>query len=56
MSEADDAFLHVHLDHMQLNSWSQDCVITSGSAILVAKLKLCQQQRCQEDVHSKTVG
>ena len=39
MSEADDAFLHVHLDHMQLNSWSQDCVITSGSAILVAKLK-----------------
>ena len=33
MSEADDAFLHVHLDHVQLKSQSQDYAITSGSAI-----------------------
>ena len=33
MSEADSAFLHVHLDHVQLKSWSQDYTITSGSAI-----------------------
>ena len=33
MSEADDAFLHVHLDHMQVKSLSQDYTITSGTAI-----------------------
>jgi len=33
MSEADNAFLHVHLDHMQPKSWSQDYAITSGSTI-----------------------
>ena len=33
MSEADDAFLHVHLDHAQLKLQSQDYVITSRSAI-----------------------
>ena len=33
MSEADDAFLHVRLDHMQPKSRSQDYLITSGSAI-----------------------
>ena len=30
MSEADDAFLHVDLDHVRLKSWSQDYAITSG--------------------------
>ena len=33
MSEVDSAFLHVHLDHVQLKSQSQDYVITSRSAI-----------------------
>ena len=33
MSEADDAFLPVHLDHVQPKSRSQDYTITSGSAI-----------------------
>ena len=33
MSEADDAFLHVHLDHMQVKSLSQDYTRTSGTAI-----------------------
>ena len=33
MSEADDTFLHVHLDKVQLKSWLQDYAITSGSAI-----------------------
>ena len=32
MFEADNAFLHVHLDHVQTKSWSQD-YITSRSAI-----------------------
>ena len=32
MCEADDAFLHVHLDHMQLKLRSQDYAMTSGSA------------------------
>ena len=38
MSEADSAFLHVHLDHMQLKSRSQDYVITSRSAIWLQNL------------------
>ena len=29
MSEADDAFLHVHLDHVQLKSRSQDYMTLS---------------------------
>ena len=33
MSEADDAFLHVHLDHVQPKSRSQDYAITSRSTI-----------------------
>ena len=35
MSEANDAFLHVHLDHVQPKSWtwSQDYGMPSGSAI-----------------------
>ena len=40
MSEADDAFLHVHLDHVQPKSWSQDYTMTSRSAILVAEFKI----------------
>ena len=40
MSEAGDAFLHVHLDHMQLKSWSRDYAVTSRSAILVAKFEI----------------
>jgi len=32
MSKADDAFLHVHLDHVQPESQSQDHTITSRSA------------------------
>ena len=39
MSEADDAFLHVHLDHVQPKSRLQDCAITSGSAIWLQNLK-----------------
>ena len=30
MSEADDAFLHVHLDHMQPKSQLQDYAVASG--------------------------
>ena len=33
MSEADDAFLHVHLDHVQPKSQLQDYMITCRSAI-----------------------
>ena len=33
MSEADDAFLHVRLEHVQPKSRSQDYAITSWSAI-----------------------
>ena len=33
MSEADDAFLHVHLDHMQPKSQLQGYAITYRSAI-----------------------
>ena len=36
MSEADDAFLHVHLDHVQPKS--QDYAITSGSVIWLQTL------------------
>ena len=44
MPEADDAFLHVHLDHMQPKSQSQDYAIAFRSAILVAEFKteLCK--------------
>ena len=44
MSEADDAFLHVHLDHVQPKTQSQDYAVTFRSAILVAefKIKLCK--------------
>ena len=38
MSEADNAFLHVHLDHVQPKSQLQDCVITSRSAIWLQTL------------------
>ena len=38
MSEADDAFLCVHLDRVQLKSRSQDYTITSGSAIWLKNL------------------
>ena len=38
MSETDDAFLHVHLDHVQLKSPLQDYAITSGSAIWLKNL------------------
>ena len=44
MSEADDAFLHVHLEHMQPKSWSQDYTITSGSAIWLQNLN-CARTR-----------
>ena len=40
MSEADSAFLFVHLDHVQPKSRSRDYVMTSGSATLVAKFKI----------------
>ena len=33
MSEADDAFLHVHLEHVQPESQLQDYAVTSWSAI-----------------------
>ena len=33
MSEADNAFLHVHLDHVQPKSWLQNYAVTSRSAI-----------------------
>ena len=33
MSEADAAFFHVHLDHMQPKSRSQDYVINSGQPV-----------------------
>ena len=42
MSKADNAFLHVHLDHMQPKSRSQDYAIISGSAIWLQKFELCK--------------
>ena len=46
MSEKGDAFLHVHLDHMQPKSRSRDYAMTrsSRSAILVAKFKIKLQK------------
>ena len=44
MSEAGDAFHHVHLDHVQLKSWSRDYAMTSKSAILLAKFKITLQE------------
>ena len=44
MSEADDTFLHVHLDHMHPKLWLQDYMITSRSAILIAKFKIKLQK------------
>ena len=46
MSEEGDAFLHVHLDHMQPKSRSRDYAMTcsSRSAILVAKFKIQLQK------------
>ena len=38
MSEADSAFLHVHLDHVQPKLWLQDYLITSWSAIWLQNL------------------
>ena len=38
MSEADGAFLHVRLDHVQLKSRSQDYLVTFGSAIWLQNL------------------
>ena len=38
MSEVDDAILHVHLDHVQPKSRSQDYAIISGSAIWLPDL------------------
>ena len=65
MSEADDAFLSVHLDHLQPKSRLQDYMITSRSAIWLQIQTSCKiqtmqelgwQQRCQENVRSKTAG
>ena len=42
MSEADDAFLCVRLDHMQPKSWLQDYAITSGAAIWLQNLNCCK--------------
>ena len=44
MSGAGYAFPHVHFDHVQPKSQSQDYVITSESAILVAKFKIKLQE------------
>ena len=38
MSEADDAFLHVHLGHVQLKSQLQDYTITSWSPVWLQNL------------------
>ena len=43
MSEADDAFLHVHLDHIQPKSQSQDYTTTSVSAIWFLKIWTVQE-------------
>ena len=43
VSEADNAFLHVHLDHVQLKSQSQDYPIVSGSAIWFCKIWTVQK-------------
>ena len=44
MSDADDAFLRVHLDYVQPKSWSQDYTMTSRSAILLVKFKIKLQE------------
>ena len=45
MSEADSAFLHVHLDHVQAKSWSQDYTISSGLAIWLQNLNCARTWR-----------
>ena len=45
MSEADDAYLHVSLDHVQLKSQSQDYMVISGSAIWLQNLNCAEIPR-----------
>ena len=40
MSEADDALLHVHLDHVQPKSWLEDYNFQVSH--LVTKFKMCE--------------
>ena len=49
MSEPDDAFLHVHLDHVQPKSQLQDYTVTSGSAIWL------QNSNCFKTAGSRTL-
>ena len=49
MSEADDAFHHVQLDHMQPKSWLQDYAITSGSAIWLQNLNCARTWANRKD-------
>ena len=49
MSEADDAFLHVHLDHVQPKLRSQDYAITSRSAIWLQNLNCARTQANSKD-------
>ena len=49
MSEPDDAFLHVHLDHVQPKSQLQDYTVTSGSAIWL------QNSSCFKTAGSRTL-
>ena len=58
MSEADDAFLHVHLlnlDHVQPKSRSQDYVITSRSAIWLQNLNCARTWANSKDAKKMSV-
>ena len=48
MSEADDTFIHVHLDNVQLKLWSQDYAITSGSAIWLQDLNCASSKDAEK--------
>ena len=55
MSEADDAFLHVHLDHVQPKSQSQDYAITSGSVIWLQNLNCARTRANGKDAEKMFV-
>ena len=60
LSEADDVFLHVHLDHAAAEITVASLHDNFWVNHLVAKFELCKnlskQQRCKENVCSKTAG
>ena len=53
VSEADDAFLHVHLDHVQPKSQSEDYTINSRSAVWFLKIWTVQEPELKAKMPTK---